>query len=145
MIASVRGLIDTGALLALLDRDDRWHEPCVEAFEKARLPLGTTAAVLAELFHLLGDSERDLRAAWALLRSGAIRVIAVGDEDLPDIEALMLRYRDRPMDFADATLVHLAEKNATTPVLTIDHDDFETYRIGARKRFTISPSRVVRP
>lgn len=141
MPPAVRGLIDTGALVALLDRDDRWHAPCVQAFEKARLPLGTTAAVLTELFHLLGDSEPDLRAAWALLRSGAIRVIAISDDDLPVLESLMMRYRDRPMDFADATLVHLAERTTTSHILTVDHDDFETYRIGARKRFTISPTR----
>ena len=41
------------------------------------------------------------------------------------------------MDFADATLVHAAEKLAVTTILTLDHDDFETYRIGPRKRFSI--------
>jgi predicted nucleic acid-binding protein len=66
-----RGLIDTGALLALLDRDDKWHAACAAAFDQARLPLGTTGAVLAEFFHLLGQSKRDHDAAWQLLRSGA--------------------------------------------------------------------------
>src|SRR2546430_1336036 len=98
-------LVDTGALLAILDRDDRWHEPCVAAFVQARLPLLTSAAVLTELFHLLGDSPRDIRAAWKLLRSGAIAVAPITDADLPALEALMERYADRPMDFADATLV----------------------------------------
>src|SRR4051812_13917156 len=103
-----RGLIDTGALLALLDRDDKWHPACVEGFERARLPLATSAAVLAELFHLLGDGKRNLVAAWRLLRSGAITVVPIGDADLPELQGLMERYLDRPMDFADATLVHLA-------------------------------------
>jgi predicted nucleic acid-binding protein len=138
----IRGLIDTGALLALLDRDDRWHEACVGAFARARLPLGTTVAVLCDLFHLVGDSPREVRAAWGLLRSGAIRIIAVGDDDLPALESLMARYRDRPMDFADATLVHAAGQVGTSTILTIDHDDFETYRIGVRKRFSISPARA---
>lgn len=53
----------------------------------------------------------------------------------------MERYRDRPMDFADATLVHLAERESLTIVFTIDHDDFETYRIHRRRRFDIVPSR----
>jgi len=70
-------------------------------------------------------------------------VIGVSDEDLPAIEALMLRYRDRPMDFADGTLVHLAERTGTTNILTIDHGDFETYRIRGRKRFTIAPARAL--
>lgn len=43
--------------------------------------------------------------------------------DLPSLEALMIRYRDRPMDFADATLVHLAERESLSDVLTVDHDD----------------------
>jgi predicted nucleic acid-binding protein len=63
----VRGLIDTGAILALLDADDNWHQRCVEAFAELRLPLATTAAVLAELFHLLGEHPEDLKAAWQLL------------------------------------------------------------------------------
>jgi predicted nucleic acid-binding protein len=53
----------------------------------------------------------------------------------------MRRYHDRPMDFADATLVHLAERESIATVFTIDHDDFETFRIGGRKRFRILPAR----
>ncbi len=61
--------------------------------------------------------------------------------DLPDLDALMRKYRDRPMDVADATLVHLAHRESLTTVFTVDHDDFETYRIGGRKRFRILPQR----
>src|SRR4051794_5046125 len=110
MPTDIKGLIDTGALLAILDRTDRWHERCLRAFTEARLPLGTTAAVLTELFHLLGDSARDVAAAFRLLRSGAFRVLPFDEEDMPAIAALMARYHDRPMDFADATLVHAAEQ-----------------------------------
>ena len=135
------GLIDTGAILALLDRDDRWHQACVEAFSAFRLPLLTSPAVLSELFHLVGDRPREVDTAWAFLRSGAVSVASIDDADLPALNALMARYRDRPMDFADATLVHLAEREALTSVFTVDHDDFETYRIGARGRFRIAPAR----
>jgi uncharacterized protein len=136
-----RGLIDTGALLALLDRDDKWHAASAAAFGRARLPLGTTGAVLAELFHLLGPSDRGHDAAWQLLRSGAITVIGLDDADLPQLQALMERYRDRPMDFADATLVHSGSKLKLADIMTIDHDDFETYRMVGRRRFRILPER----
>jgi len=136
-----RGLIDTGALLALLDADDQWHQPCCEAFAQSRLPLASTGAVLAELFHLLGEGKRSLSAAWSLLRSGAIMILPITDTDAPDLDRLMARYSDRPMDFADATLVRLAEREELVDILTIDHDDFETYRIGGRKRFRVSPGR----
>ena len=137
-----KGLVDTGALLALLDRDDKWHEACRAAIDDLRLPLATSAAVLAELFHLVGDRPEERRAAWALLRSGAFTVLAIEDADLPRLEALMERYGDRPMDLADATLVHLAERERLTTVFTIDHDDFETYRIGGRRAFRVMPART---
>ena len=137
----IEGLADTGALLAFLDADDKWHGRCVAAFDRLRLPLGTTAAVLAELFHLLGGDPRGVPAVWRLLRSDAIAVLPVVDDDLPALEELMQRYADRPMDFADATLVHTANRTGVSTVFTIDHDDFLTYRIHRRRRFRIVPDR----
>jgi predicted nucleic acid-binding protein len=135
----IEGLADTGALLAFLDADDKWHGRCVAAFERLRLPLGTTAAVLAELFHLLGGDARGVSAAWRLLRSDAIAVLPVVDDDLPALEELMQRYADRPMDFADATLVNEANRTGVSTVFTIDHADFLAYRIHRRRRFRIVP------
>lgn len=137
----VRALADTRALLAYLDRTNRWHQQCRDAFGQCRLPLATSSAVLTELFHLLGDSPRDVELAWAFIRSGAVTILPISDADLPDLEALMGKYRDRPMDFADATLVHLAQRESLSTVFTIDYDDFETYRVAGRKRLRILPSR----
>ncbi|MFN0170553.1 MAG: type II toxin-antitoxin system VapC family toxin [Bryobacteraceae bacterium] len=135
------GLIDTGAILALLDRTDRWHSVCVDAFLGLRLPLLTSEAVLTELFHLVGDSRLEVEAAWRLVRSGAIVMATIQDPELQHLQALMSRYWDRPMDFADATLVYLAKREAITTILTVDHADFETYRIEGKRRFRILPSR----
>jgi len=134
-------LIDTGAVLALLDGGDRWHWSCVEAYNNSDLPLLTTEAVLAEVFHLTYRNLRDLTGVWRLLRSGAIQMASITHDELPQIQRLMDDYADRPMDFADATLVHLAARESISLILTVDHDDFETYRIGGRKRFTILPGR----
>jgi uncharacterized protein len=133
-------LIDTGAILALLDRTDRWHRMCVDAFQQLRLPLVTSEAVLAELFHLVGGSRHEMETAWKFLRSGAITLAAIEDSELLEIQAYMLRYWDRPMDFADATLVYLARREGLTTVFTVDRADFDTYRIGGRKRFRIVPA-----
>jgi hypothetical protein len=138
---AANALIDTGAILALLDRSDRWHRICVDAFEQLRLPLVTSEAVLTELFHLIGDSRHETEAAWRLVRSGAIVTAAIEDSELPHIHALMLRYSDRPMDFADATLVYLAKRESVSTVFTVDHADFETYRIEGRRRFRVLPAR----
>src|ERR1022692_4585642 len=105
-------LIDTGAILALLDRTDRWHKACVDAFRQLRLPLVTSEAVLTELFHLVGDNRHEMEAAWKFVRSGAVLVLPIEDLELQVIRTLMLRYWDRPMDFADATLVHLAKRES---------------------------------
>ena len=134
-----KGLINTGTIIALLDADDQWHNRCVEAFPSLRLPLATSAAVLAELFHLLGDHRPAVNAAWRFLRSGAITVLPITDADLPDLDRLMKRYDDRPMDCAATTLVHLAK--SLTAIFTIDHDDFETYLIDGKRQFRIIPSR----
>jgi predicted nucleic acid-binding protein len=135
------GLIDTGAILALVDRNDKWHVSCVETYNHNRLPWLTTEAVLTEAFHLVQRNLRDERPIWTLLHAGAIVISAIANEELPQVHALIGQYADRPMDFADATLVYLAARESLSLILTIDHDDFETYRIGGRKRFTILPGR----
>lgn len=136
-----KGLIDTGAILALLDSKDPWHGACVDAFHSLQLPLATTAAVLAELFHFVGGHSRRLLKAWDTLRSGAVSVLPIADEDLSALERLMKKYADHPMDFADATLVHLAKREQLYTILTIDHNDFETYRIEGKRKFRVVPSR----
>jgi uncharacterized protein len=66
---------------------------------------------------------------------------SIANDELAALEALMHRYADRPMDFADATLVHLAERDGLRTILTVDHSDFETYRIGRSAKFRILPAR----
>ena len=136
-------LVDTGALLAILDRDDRWHSLCSEAFRQLRKPLLTSEAVLTELFYFVGQSRMELETAWSFLRTGAVYVCPLHDEEMPSLQALMVRYADRPMDFADATLVHLARRESVSTILTVDRADFNTYRIEGRRRFQVLP--VVAP
>ncbi len=76
---TANALVDTGAILALLDRADRWHRVCVDAFDELRLPLATSEAVLTELFHLVGESRHEMEAAWRLVRSGAIVMAEIED------------------------------------------------------------------
>ena len=132
-------LVDTGAILAFLDENDRWHTACLEAFAQVRFPLLTSEAVLTELFHFLGGRFHRVAIAWEFVRSGALTLSAITDADLPALSELMHRYHDRPMDFADATLVHLAGRESLTTILTVDVSDFQTYRIGGRRRFRILP------
>ncbi len=137
---AANALIDTGAILALLDRTDRWHDACVDAFRQLRLPLLTSEAVLTELFHLVGDTRREMEAAWKFVRSGTLVLGAIEDAELPQLYSLMSRYWDRPMDFADATLVYLAKRESLSVILTVDRADFSTYRIEGKRQFRVLPS-----
>jgi len=135
------GLIDTGAILAIVDAEDEWHSACVESLNSLSAPLLTSEAVLTEAFHLVGTRAYNIERVWSFVRSGAVALLPISDSELPELRALMARYHDRPMDFADATLVHIASRESVSLILTIDHDDFETYRIAGNKRFTILPYR----
>ena len=136
---NANALIDTGAILALLDRSDRWHTACVEAFRQLRLPLLTSTAVLTELFHLVGDTRAEMEAAWRFVRSGALLLGTIEDAELPHLHGLMSRYWDRPMDFADATLVYLAKRESLSVILTVDQADFATYSIEGKRQFRVLP------
>jgi uncharacterized protein len=132
-------LIDTGAILAILDKSDHWHIPCQTTIQQLRLPLLTSEAVLTELLHMLGDWPSRKETAWRFLRSGSLSLASIEHSELPHIHVLMSRYADRPMDFADATLVYLAERESIRTILTVDQTDFAIYRIAGRHRFRILP------
>ena len=132
-------LIDSGAIVAMLDKADPWHQLCREAFRQLHLPLLTSEAVLTEVFHFVGETQSKMETAWKFVRSGALVLGKIDHEELPQIHALMSRYWDRPMDFADATLVHLAKRESISAILTIDHADFTTYRIEGKRQFKVLP------
>jgi hypothetical protein len=132
-------LIDSGAIVAMLDKTDPWHLLCQDAFRQLHLPLLTSEAVLTEVFHFVGEAQSKMENAWKFVRSGALVLGKIDHQELPQVHALMSRYWDRPMDFADATLVHLAKRESISAILTIDHVDFTTYRIEGKRRFKIFP------
>jgi hypothetical protein len=140
MAASVRALVDTSAILAILDRRDIWHERCQNAFRLLSLPLLTSEAVLTELFHLADRSRLETERVWGFVRSGSIVLGTIENVELPALHNLMSRYEDRPMDFADATLVHLANRESLDVILTVDQADFEIYRLEGKKRFQVLPT-----
>jgi len=133
-------LIDTGAILALLDADDPWHRYCRTVFAQLRFPLLTSEAVLTEVFHLTGKNRKAKDTALKFLRSGTIVLRSIEDAELPELRRLMDKYWDRPMDFADATLVHLANRESLNAILTIDQADFAIYRLAGNKRFHVLPA-----
>jgi predicted nucleic acid-binding protein len=134
-------LVDAGALIALLDRDDAEHERCVEALRGIRDPLATVWPALTEAMHLLADTPRGPDALCDMVSDGVLKLIPLDLPDLGRIKQLMQKYHDAPMDFADAALVCVAERERLTRIVTFDRH-FEIYRLPRRARFTVLPSRI---
>jgi predicted nucleic acid-binding protein len=131
-------LVDAGPLVALLDRSDLHHAACKRALESIRIPLTTVWPVVAEAMYLLGFSFKAQEALFEMLES-AVSLLPLDAPDLPRIRALMKKYRDLPMDLADAALVRVAERERIPDVFTIDRRDFKLYRPRGIGRFNILP------
>jgi predicted nucleic acid-binding protein len=136
----VRGvLVDAGPLVALLDRADARHEACVAALKVLRDPLVTVWPAFTEAMYLLGQSWPAQKALWSRLETTALGLAPLDETDAPRMRELMEKYRDLPMDLADAALVRVAERESLTEVFTLDRKHFSTYRPGRRRRFSIIP------
>ena len=133
-----RILVDAGPLIAMLDRGDRDHERCVAALKRLPAPLLTTWMPLTEAMHLLDFSRAGQEALLEMVERRALQVLPIDESDLPQIRALMRRYTELPMDFADATLVRVAIRERLSEIFTLD-DDFDVYRLEGRRRFSIVP------
>jgi predicted nucleic acid-binding protein len=132
-------LVDAGPLVALIDRGDGHHRECVEALDTLRDPLSTVWPAVAEAMYLLRVSADAQRALWDMINVVGVRFADLGLEDCPRMRELMWKYRDLPMDLADAALVRVAEREGLRRVFTIDRQDFEVYRPHRFGRFEIIP------
>ena len=130
-------LVDAGPLVAILDRGDRDHEWCVAALKTLRDPLVTVWPAFTEAMYLLGGSWQAQKALWSRLETDALALAPLDETDAPRMRELMEKYRDLPMDLADAALVRVAERESLTEIFTLDRKHFSLYRPGRRRRFSI--------
>ncbi|OGQ79002.1 MAG: hypothetical protein A3F90_07120 [Deltaproteobacteria bacterium RIFCSPLOWO2_12_FULL_60_19] len=132
-------LLDTGPFVALVDRSETAHDDCVAALESWTGPIVTTEAVLTETLYLVGPQWKAQKAVLEFILRGAFQLVPSSQASLRRVATLMERYRDVPMDFADATLVALGEELETDRVFTLDRRGFSVYRLGRRKAFQMIP------
>jgi uncharacterized protein len=132
-------LLDTGPFVALLNRDERQHRACVEVFSQCQEPLLTTEAVLTETLYLLSAYPGGQQRAIDLILRGAVVLVPASHDSLRRAAALMAKYHDLPMDYADATLVALAEELGCQRVFTLDRRGFSVYRTRSREAFAMVP------
>jgi hypothetical protein len=133
-------LVDAGPLVALIDRGEQDHERCVKALSSLDAPMVTTWPALTEAMYLLGSAGgwQAQEALWKLLERGDLQLVPLDDSLLARARALMTKYRDLPMDLADASLVAVAEALGLTRVFTLD-GDFKVYRWKGKRRFELFP------
>jgi uncharacterized protein len=118
-------LVDTGPLVAFANKRDKWHADAGRFFNGFDGALVTTLAVVTEVCALLPD-----HLATVFLHSierSNFTLVHVPESELPAIAALMVKYVDRPMDFADASLIWLSDASGITEIATID-SGFHMYR-----------------
>jgi uncharacterized protein len=130
-------IADTGFWVALANRSDRHHKRCRKALAALEEPLITTWPVLTETCHLL-VARLGVHAALPFVDSaarGAFELFALTPAHLPRVHALMQKYKQLPMDLADASLVILAEDLGTGRILSTDQRDFGAYRFKNRNPF----------
>ena len=129
-------LLDTGVVVALLDRDERHHQTCVETVSDVIGPIVTCEAVIAEACYLLRRMQGAPEAVIRNVATGVFQTPVRLADRAASIEKLLKKYRDVPMDLADACLVDLADQIDSGQILTLDRD-FEVYRWRSRRKFEL--------
>jgi predicted nucleic acid-binding protein len=122
-----RWLVDTGPLVALLMGDDNWHIWAIEQSKDAPPSVLTCEAVISEALFLLKRDGHEADDLFDLVEAGFLRVEFDFAHEYASVRTLMQRYRDRPMSYADACLVRMAELHEGAIVWTLDRD-FHVYR-----------------
>ena len=128
----MRGIADTGFIVAFANRRDMHFRWAHGLAEKVSSPLLTCEAVVAEAAYLLRDSALVLR----FLETGLIKL----DFEMPahqqELSKLAIRYADRSPDLADLCLIRMSELNPKLPVLTVD-EDFRIYRRNGKESIPV--------
>ena len=130
-----KSLIDSGPIVALFDKDDSYHRQAVEVIKAYQGKLFSTLAVVTEVCYLLDFSVSVQSDFLNWIRLGGIELVEVTSQDLARIVELVNKYSDKPMDFADSSLVAIGERLNVANVFSVD-SDFDVYRLKKNKPFT---------
>ncbi|HEY6445496.1 MAG TPA: PIN domain-containing protein [Acidobacteriaceae bacterium] len=127
-------LLDSGFIVALLDRRDRRHSDCVAAMEIVDRPLVTCEAVISESCYLLRRVPGAKESILANVEAGVFNIGFQLVHSVAAVRGIMRKYSDQPVDFADACLIRMADELDTGDILTLD-SDFRTYRWRGTRTF----------
>ncbi len=120
-------LIDSGPLIALFDRSDRYHTRVIEFLKTYKGELITSWAVLTEVSHMLDFNLKVQIDFLKWIERGGVSVYEISQSDIAHIRVMMEKYIDIPMDLADGTLMYIANVENIKEIISID-SDFDIYR-----------------
>ena len=129
-------ILDTGPLVALLDRDERHHAWAKSQLETIRPPLVTCEAVITETCYLLRAHPVAANHVMRFVHAGVIKVTFSIQDEYASVFQLMRKYSNIPMSFADACIVRMIETGAGRLVFTLD-SDFHVYRHKGRRKIDL--------
>jgi len=120
-------LIDSGPLIALFDKSDRYHQEVLSFLKSFNGKLVTTWAVLTEVSHMLDFNLQVQIDFLKWIELGAVEVYEITQNDLTTIIVMMEKYTNVPMDLADASLMFVSHQEDIRKIVSID-SDFDIYR-----------------
>jgi predicted nucleic acid-binding protein len=132
-------LVDTGPIVAILLESDEHHEACVEQLRRMSGPLLTCWPVITEAAWLLRAYPLAIRKLLSSFHGRPFELVTLGETDLPEIAAILAKYEGLRIQLADASLVHLANREGIDMMFTLDRRDFGVLRLAHGKRLRLIP------
>ena len=120
-------LIDSGPLIALFDKSDKYHHKILNFLQSYKGELITSWAVITEVSHILDFNLQVQIDFLKWIELGGVVIYNITQNDIFKIRVMMEKYIDIPMDLADATLMYIASKENIKNIVSID-SDFDIYR-----------------
>jgi predicted nucleic acid-binding protein len=132
-------LVDTGPIVAILSESDQHHAACVEQLRLIRDPLLTCWPVITEAAWLLRAYPQALARLLSSFHGRPFELVPLTESDLPGIAAVLAKYKALGIQLADASLAHLANREAVETMFTLDRCDFGVLRLARGRKLRLIP------
>lgn len=132
-------LVDTGPIVAILSEADQYHEECVEQLRCTRGPFLTCWPVITEAAWLLRAHPVAVGLLLSSFSGRPFDLVPLTEADLSGINTILAKYRSLGIQLADASLVHLANREGIETIFTLDRRDFSVLRLARGRKFQLVP------
>ncbi|MDA0834625.1 MAG: twitching motility protein PilT [Planctomycetota bacterium] len=137
-----RVLIDTGPLVAILDRNDQYHKLCTESLRTIQPPMWTTWPVITEAAWLLRSMPKGLQQLYGSIESGLVQIAHLPQSSLAELAKWQKRFQNLQPQLADLTLLYVAERETFPAIFTLDRRDFVVMQKKSRPSLVLLPEAV---